>query len=185
MAISPKIYLNFAMQYHWRTNSPNLVLAKITCSTVLYNISDNNFKCTSYPQSWQFFLRPRHDLDLIKYNSFWWSINLYTEKKCCLLVGGVETASSRLKTPIWWSVRLTPSIHPYAVSPDLLNLWLDSMFISPLEVSWEIRWCTTATQPVELLSRKVQLTQIPVEVGWSWYSKKDCTSSPNYNIPHS
>ena len=73
-------------------------------------------------------------------------------------------------TPTRYSVRLTPSIHPYAVSPDLLNLWLDSMFISPLELSWEIRWCTTATQSViELSWEKVQVMQTWVEVAWSLY----------------
>ena len=52
-------------------------------------------------------------------------------------------------------------VSPDAVSPDLFNLWLDSMLISPLELSWEIRWCTTATQSVTELSRKVQVMQTP------------------------
>ena len=78
-------------------------------------------------------------------------------------------------TPTWYCSRLTPSIHPYAVSPDLVNLWLDSMFISPLELSWEIRWCTTATQSVIELSRKVQVTQILEDVLIRPYSTSgDC-----------
>ena len=68
-------------------------------------------------------------------------------------------------TRTWFWVKLTPSIHPYAVSPDLMNLWLDSMFISPLKLSWEIRLCTTATQLVIELSRKVQVTQTPLLLG--------------------
>ena len=78
-------------------------------------------------------------------------------------------------TPTWYCSRLTPSIHPYAVSPDLVNLWLDSMFISPvLELSWEICWCTTITQlfRVSSISLKVHLTQTadlePLE--WTSYS---------------
>ena len=73
-------------------------------------------------------------------------------------------------TPTWNCSTSIPSIHPYEVSPDLLNLWLHSMFISPLELSWEIRWCTTATQSEVDLSKKVQVMQTPVEVDWISYS---------------
>ena len=81
-------------------------------------------------------------------------------------------------TPTWYCSRLTPSIHPYAVSPDLVNLWLDSMFISPLELSWEICWCTTATQSVAELSRKVQVMQTLEDVLIRSYSTSgDCCSA--------
>ena len=76
-------------------------------------------------------------------------------------------------TPIWYCSMSTPSIHPYAVSPDLLNLWLDSMFISPLEPSLDIRWCTIATQSVAELSRKVQLIQTPADVAPRLYSMEN------------
>ena len=79
-------------------------------------------------------------------------------------VGGSFINETPPTTPTWYLSRLTPSIHPYAVSPDLLNLWLDSMFISPLELSWDIRWCTTATQLDVLGSIKVQRTHTLAEV---------------------
>ena len=89
----------------------------------------------------------------------------------CDLIVDISVASI---TPTWFWVKFTPSIHPYAVSPDLLNLWLDSMFISPLdlELSWEIRWCTTATQSVAELSRNIQVIQTLPSLGLNFVSKK-------------
>ena len=89
-------------------------------------------------------------------------------------------------TPTWYCSRLTPSIQPDAVSPDLINLWLDSMFISPLELSWEIRWCTTATQSLVELSRKVQLTQRPAGVDWMEYVRGEdgCSSVLSVSNTH-
>ena len=98
------------------------------------------------------------------------SIFFYIPSKLTTLIV-VGTTFLPPTTLTWYCSRLTPSIHPYAVSPDLLNLWLDSMFISPLELSWDIRWCTIATQSVIVSSRKVQLMQTPVDKGWSLYSK--------------
>ena len=75
---------------------------------------------------------------------------------------GTSTNNFSSTTPIWYSIRFV-WIHPCAVSPDLVNLWLDSMFISPLELSWEICWCSTTRQLVGVLLINIQVTQAWVE----------------------